>query len=86
MKNTSQHRRLYHTENCSHSSWNIEKNSCDCGWLQDLHENGWPIRESNSTRSEVQVPKTSGVILSEEELQEFLRLLAIRANTIAPAR
>ena len=79
-------RRLYHTCDCSHSSWNIEKNSCDCGWLQDLHENGWPIREPNPIYHEPQVPRTSGVILSEEELKEFLRLLAIRAKTVAPAR
>jgi len=79
-------RRRFHTDSCSHSSWNFTTNTCDCGWLQDLHENGWDIREPNPARPNPEIPRTSGVILSDVEFAEFLRLLAIRAKSVKPTR
>jgi hypothetical protein len=41
---------------------------------------------TNPARPNPEIPRTSGVILSDVEFAEFLRLLAIRAKSVKPTR
>lgn len=75
-------RMMCHLESCCVTTRNYDRNTCECGFLNEVAAHGMPRFTWVSPPRPVHPPVGPAVIMNEQTFQAFLRGLSERARNL----